>query len=75
MKVERVGIMVSRSKGGAYELRVLHAGAGQLLGQAHEYDELGWTELLDVLLSELDCRRPGWEYTALGHQPPLWEPD
>lgn len=38
------------------------------------YTSLSWTEVIDVLLAELDGRRPGWEIDEgmLFQQPGLW---
>lgn len=72
MRVERVGFTVASTRGG-YRLRVMAAEAGALLQCVAEYEDLSHSEMIDVLLAELDVWRPGWEHSELGHQPPLWD--
>lgn len=62
-------------RGGGYELTVSHRHSGDMKPcRATLYKNLTWTELVDVLLAELEERRPGthpggWEQLSLDSQP------
>lgn len=75
---ERVAVSVGYSSGRGYEMSVVHYHSGDLKPcQVDLYEHLVWTELIDVLLAELEERRPGthpggWEQLSL-ESAPGWE--
>lgn len=72
MQVQRVLVEITHGHQG-YVLATRSNIYGQPRAALEEvYTGLVWTELVDVLLEILDTRRPGWEYSPLGHQPPLY---
>ena len=76
--VTRTSVQIDLSAGGGYSLRVVSNAVGEVMPVWDElYANLRWCELIDVLLQELDGRRPGWglDEGRRWHQPSVLEVD
>lgn len=74
--ITRTIVQIDLSAGGGYSLRVACNAVGEAMPCWDDlYANLSWVELVDVLLEELDARRPGWalDEGRRFHQPTLLE--
>lgn len=75
-RVDATSIRIERGGLRYYRLRIYSHVAGEIQPAWEEvYDDLLWTEVVDILLEELDARRPGWSLDEgrRFRQPPLFE--
>lgn len=72
--VAACGAVIGSADDGLYELSIWWRRNGHQRMEHSQYERLTWGELCDVLSSELDGVRPGWEVGGGWSQPPLyWE--
>lgn len=74
IKITMLALSVGPSKPTGYDLTAsLYCVGDRSPTEIQTYERLSRSELEQLVDALLDRWRPGWEYSPMGAQPPLWE--